>query len=168
MLLEEGNRTAQNRFVEVVTQVSDHAESRVVHQKGSDVIANTLQQGRDDQRERNQVPRIMEIGWDKLLQRKAVMRSRNGKKGNWMIRLTGIQDMVEDGLYQKHAKCFQQSNCRHQNDSTQRLPPMTAHVVKQTQDTLHLGTLPNGLPSIGHSIILPFQRGISRCAVLMR
>src|SRR5579859_1756023 len=49
VLVEEARGAAQRGLVKMIAQVGDHAESCVVHQVGSEVVAQPLDEGRGDQ-----------------------------------------------------------------------------------------------------------------------
>ena len=85
VLLEEGDGAAQNGVVEVIAQVGDHAEAGIVHQVGSAVIEDTLQQRGNYQREGHDVPRIVEVGGDNLLQ--AYPAETGDLKAGWCVRV---------------------------------------------------------------------------------
>ena len=59
--VKEAGGPAQSGFVEVVAQVGDHAEARVVHQVRSEVIAKALDDGGAHQRERDHGPCIVHV-----------------------------------------------------------------------------------------------------------
>ena len=68
VLRKKSRRAPQDRVVEIVAQVGDHAEAGVVHQIRSRVIENSFKHGRTDQRNRDHGPRIREMRGHQLLQ----------------------------------------------------------------------------------------------------
>src|ERR1700761_4525259 len=113
MLLKERNGTAQNRVVQIVTQVGNHAESRVVDQVGPAVVENTFQYSGRDQGERHDSPGIMQMRGNNLLQ--ADMETGTEERDGSIGRV-GIQYPVEDGANQQETKGLQKANRGHQHD----------------------------------------------------
>ena len=61
LLLKEGRGAPQDGVVEVVAQVGDHAEARIVHQVGAGIVADGLEHGRGDERIGHDRPGIVEV-----------------------------------------------------------------------------------------------------------
>src|SRR5579883_73290 len=101
VLLEERDRTPQDYFIQVITQVGDHAEAGVVHQIRACIIADAFQQGGNDQGERNHCPDVMNEMRNKLLQRELIMRAGNFIESNRRADSCGMQDVVKDWLHEQ-------------------------------------------------------------------
>ena len=61
VLLEERHRPAQDRLVQIVAHVGDHAEAGVIRQVGSGVVADALQQRCGNKGERDHAPVVLDM-----------------------------------------------------------------------------------------------------------
>ncbi len=121
----------------VIAQVGDHAEPGIVHQVGSAVIADPLQQSGSHQREGYDIPRVVEMRGNNLLQTyaKAGTEERDGAVG-----CIGIEHAVENGTDQQEAEGIQKAHAGHQDDRGNRLQPIRPHIAQQAQQLPHAET----------------------------
>ena len=79
VFLEECRRAPQDRIVEIIPEVRDHAKAGIIHKIGAGVITDPFQHGRRDQGEGYNGPRILEVGRNKLLEVNYLTASRNSE-----------------------------------------------------------------------------------------
>src|ERR1700733_399823 len=72
-------RALQDRIIQIVSQVRDHSESRVVHQVRARIVTNSLQHGGGYQGKGHHRPRILKVRRNELLQINRMSASWNGK-----------------------------------------------------------------------------------------
>ena len=123
----------QNGVVEIIAQVGDHAEAGIVHQVGSAVIEDPLQQSGSHQREGDDVPCIVEVRGDNLLQAYAETRS---EEGDGAVGRIGVEHAVENRTDQQETEGIQKAHAGHQDDRRKRLQPIRLHVTQQAQHLL--------------------------------
>ena len=133
ILLEERDGAPQNGVVEIIAEVGDHAEAGIVHQVGSAVIEDPLQQSGNHQREGDDGPCIVEMRGDNLLQAYAEARS---EEGDGAVGRIGVEHAVENGTDQQETEGIQKAHAGHQDDRRKRLQPIRLHVTQQAQHLL--------------------------------
>ena len=129
MLLEKGRRPAEDRVVQAIAQVGDHAEAGMVHQVGPRIVADSLQYRGGDQRKGHDGSNIVEIRRHELLQIDGVPGV--GKKLNGTGTGRRIQKAVENRTDQQDAEGIEQSHRAHQHDRCQELPPVGDDVAQE-------------------------------------
>src|SRR5579872_5178204 len=143
VLLKERHRPPQDRLVEVVPHIGDHAEPGIVRQVRARVIANALQQRRRHKRKRNRRPVVVypvrneqfRTNIDvpplaKLSQQRRRLRPR---------RRVGVQHVVEDRPDQQDPERIHQAHAGSQNHRRERLQPVTSRVIQQAPQAAHAG-----------------------------
>src|SRR6187402_3504 len=137
MFLEERDRPAQDRVVEVVAKVCDHAEAGIVHKICTGVVANSLDHRRDHQRKRNNRPGVVEVMRNEVLQIDVPVCPWNVVNENTVGRSVRREDVVKDWLDQENAERSQRPHNRHQDDGQQRKEQVGAEIGEQAQDASH-------------------------------
>ena len=121
----------------IVAQVGDHAEAGIVHQVGSAIIEDPLEQSGSDQREGDDVPCVVEVRGNNLLQAYAEARAEERDRAVGCI---GIEHAVENGTDQQEAEGIQKTHAGHQDDRRKRLQPIRLHITQQAQQLPHAET----------------------------
>ncbi len=116
VLREEGCGTAQDRVIEIVTQVGDHAESGKVHQIGSGVVEESFENRGGNQGKGDDGPGILEVRGHKSLQVDGVVGARDFKELDLAALRAGVQNAIEDGSNQQDAESVEQPDDSHQQD----------------------------------------------------
>src|SRR5262249_43714187 len=136
MLVKETCRAPENGLVEPVPKISDHAESGIVDQVRAQIVAKRLQERSRNQRKSNYRPRVVKMRGHKTLQSYLPV-SRKTEEDNVVMRDLGMQNPVENGTNQNHAKSIQEAHGSHQDHRGNRRQRIGAHVVKQPSYALH-------------------------------
>ncbi len=130
--LEELHGATQDGLVQVVPHVHDHAEARIVNQIGAGVVADPLQHRGDDQCEGDDVPGIVEMRGNKLLQTKVKTAAEEAEVVLWRLR---IEDRLEDRPDEQDAEGIQKADRRQQHDRCKSLEGIAAHIEQQSSNT---------------------------------
>ncbi len=148
VLLEERNRAAQDGLVEVVAHVGDHAESGVVREVGSGVVAEALEQGCGHKGEGDHAPVIFDVeerGHQDLRRDVEVPAGADGAEQLGFVGAVGgggVEDVVEDGADEQDAEGIEQADAGSENDRRKCLEGVAASVVEQTPEALHAWPAP--------------------------
>ena len=161
VLLEEGDGAAQDRLVEVVAHVGDHAEAGVVGEISAGVVANALEQRGGDEREGDHGPVVVEARRDQVLEGDVDVPARTDFAEQRALfgaadRGAGVQNVVEDGADEQDAEGVEQADAGGEDDGGESLEPVTARVVQQAPDTHHAARAPGQ----GNKGICLFYRAI--------
>src|SRR5664279_1696924 len=108
--VEEARGSAQRDFVQMIAQVGDHAEARVIHEVCAEIVAEALDDRRCNQCEGYHGPRIVHEMRDDDAQVE-MPRSSQDTKSNGAFRSGGIQNGVEDWLKKQGAEVVEKSDC---------------------------------------------------------
>ncbi len=82
---EKRRRTPQDGVIQIVPQVRDHAEPRVVHQVGSGVVEDPLQYRGRHQRKGDHRPWILKVRRNQLLEVKKALGARQSGTAGWLL-----------------------------------------------------------------------------------
>src|ERR1700677_498586 len=115
MLLKKGDGAPQDGVVQIVAQVGNHAEAGIVHQVGSAIIEDPLEQSRSDQGESDDRPFIVEVRWHKQLQAYA---EAGTEEENLPVGRIGAEHAFENAADQQEAEGVQKTTPGHEDDRT--------------------------------------------------
>src|SRR5262249_36040446 len=136
MLVKETCRAPENGLIELVPKISDHAESGIVDQVCAQIVTKRLQECCRNQCKGNYRPRVVKMRGYKTLQPNLPI-SRKTEKDNVVMCDFGMQNPVENGTNQNHAKGIQKAHGSHQDHRGNRRQRIGAQVMKQPSYALH-------------------------------
>ena len=132
MLGKKFHRAPQDRIIEFVAQVGDHAESGIAHQIGSYVVANSFDNRGPNEGDSHHRPGIVELRRKELV--KIDWPVPGDLKQQYIAaHRIGIQHTIKDRPNQDDAKGVQQADRGQQNHGGKHSERIRAHVVKQSQ-----------------------------------
>ena len=152
MLRKKCSGASQQGGVKIVAQIGDHAETGMIHQIRTGVVANAFENGRGNQCKSHDAPGIREMRGHELLQVDRAVRSGNHEKLNVLRPRRGTQDSIQDWTHQQVFESVKATDRRHEQNRGQDLPPVRERVADEARQ------LPHGPPGRGRPQALAGRR----------
>src|ERR1035438_6771977 len=141
VLLEERNRPAQDRVIQVIAQIGNHAETRMVHQVSSGIVENPLEYGGGNQGIRDDGPCVVKMRGNKTLQVNGLVDLWNREEQDTFRTRRRNQHAIQYRLQQDKPKRLEEPDGCEQHHSGYQLHEEREHV---TDEARHL---PHGTPA---------------------
>ena len=138
--LEEFGALLEHLIEDGIAQPGDAGKSGVAHQIVARVIANTLDEERQQQRRRDHGPRATAERNEAVQIELVVAQEGMGQQRDSALGSIGDEDPIEDRLNEQRHGALRGAGERHEHHGNQNLRPVLAAVRRQTQKLIHAGT----------------------------